>query len=65
MVQRSFILEHTLHHKDFESIGAIELLETLNLLDMVTKVPSFLKTIVLKFYSNLTKGLGNLTSLDF
>ena len=48
MVQRSFIPERTLHHKDFEFIGAIELFETFNLLDTVTKLPPFVKTIVLE-----------------
>ena len=47
MVQRSFIPERTIHHKDFKSTGAIELLGTLNFLDTVTKVSYFVKTVVL------------------
>ena len=65
MVQHSFILEHTIHHKDFESTWAIELLGTLNFLDIVTKVPLFVKIVVMEFYSNLTKGMGDPTSPDF
>ena len=47
MVHRSFIPERTIHHKDFESTGAIELLGTLNLLDTVTKVFSSMKIVML------------------
>ena len=65
MVQRSFIPERTLHHKDFKSTGTIELLVTMNLLDTISKLPLFVKTIVLEFYSKLTKGMGDPTSPDF
>ena len=37
----------------------------MNLLDTVTKLPPFVKTVVLEFYSNLTKGIGDPTYLDF
>ena len=65
MVQRSFIHEHTIHHQDFEPTGAIKLLGVVNLLDIVLKVFPFVKTMVLKFYSNLTNRMGDPTSLDF
>ena len=65
VVQRSFILEQTIHHRDFEPTGAIELLGTLDMLDIVTKVSPFVTTVVLEFYSNLTKGMGDPTSPDF
>ena len=59
VVQRSFILERTIHHRDFEPTGAIELLGALDMLDIMTKVSPFVKTVVLEFYSNLTKGMGD------
>ena len=65
MIQRSVILERTIHHRDFEPTGAIELLGALDMLDMVTKVSPFVKTVVLEFYSNLTKGMVDPTSPDF
>ena len=65
VVQWSFIPESTIHHKNFESIGAIELLGTLNLLDIITKVPPFVKIVVIEFYSNLKKEMEDPTSPDF
>ena len=35
------------------------------MLDIVTKVSPFVKTVVLEFDSNLTKGMGDPTSPDF
>ena len=35
------------------------------MLDIVLKVLPFAKTVVLEFYSNLTKGMGDPTSPDF
>ena len=65
VVQQSLIPEHSLQHKDFESTGTMELLGTMNLLDTITKLLPFVKTIVLEFYSNLKKVVGDPTSPDF
>ena len=49
MIQRSFIPRHTIHHRDFEPPGVVELLRAINLLTIVMKVSPSVKTVVLEF----------------
>ena len=57
--------ERTLHSKDFAIFGIVELLGETNLLGTVSKLPPFVLQIILKFYVNLSKDMGNVVSLNF
>ena len=63
MIQRSFIPKRTIHYRDVEPTWAIELLRALYLLTTVMEVLPFVKIVVLEFYVNLTKEMGDQASL--
>ena len=57
--------ERTLHGKEFEHSGIAEFLDETNLLDIVSKLHPFVAHIVLEFYVNLSKDMGNPASPNF
>ena len=57
--------ERTLHSKDFAISGIVELLGETNLLGTISKLPPFVLQIILEFYVNLFKDMGNPVSLNF
>ena len=57
--------ELTLHSKDFECSRIVELLGKTNLLDFVSKLLPFMTEIVLEFYMNLSKDIGDPASMNF
>ena len=56
--------KRTLHAKDFEGSVIEELLGETNLLSIVLKLPPFVHQIVLEFYVNLSKDMGNPTKFE-
>ena len=65
VVKRAFIEERVLHSKDFGPNGIIEHLEEVNLLSSFRTLGPFMKHIVLDFYVNLRKWMGEQTSPEF
>ena len=63
MIQRLFIPKRTIHHRDLKPIGVVEFLGFVILLAIVMKVSPSMETVLLKFYSNMTKGMGDHASL--
>ena len=55
----------TLHPQDFALARTKELLGETNLLGSVSKLPPFVTQIVLGFYVNLSKDIGDPASLNF
>ena len=65
MIKRTNIGERTLHAKDFEGSRIKELLWETNLSSTVSKLPPFVSQIVLEFYVNLSKDMGDPSSSNF
>ena len=59
MIKRTNIGERTLHAKDFEGSRIKELLGETHLLSIVSKLPPFVSQIMLEFYVNLSKDMGD------
>ena len=57
--------ERTLHAKDFEHSMIVELLKETSLLNTLSKLPTFVLQIVIEFYVNLSKDMGNPASPNF
>ena len=65
VTKRTLVEEQTLHAKDFKGSRIVELLEETNMLGTVSKMPPFVPHIVLEFYVNLSKDMGDPSSLNF
>ena len=63
--KRTLLSERTLHSKDFTISEIVELLGETNLLGTISKLPPFVLQIILEFYVNLFKDMGNPVSLNF
>ena len=65
ITKRTLVEEGILHAKDFKGSGIEELLGKTNLLSTVSKLPPFVSQIMLEFYVNLSKDMGDPSNPNF